>query len=56
MIPIAHPMSTRLGGGHVHIIRNKGTIVAQTIAVQLIPSGQPRKLDASDPGNCNFPN
>jgi hypothetical protein len=42
--------------GHVHIVRNEGTVVAQAIAVQLIPSGQPRRIDAPDPGNCNFPN
>jgi hypothetical protein len=33
-----------------------GTVVAQAIAVQLIPSGQPRRIDAPDAGNCNFPN
>jgi len=42
------------GGSHVHIIRNEGTIGAQTIAVQLIPAGQPRRIDAADPGNCHF--
>jgi quercetin dioxygenase-like cupin family protein len=43
------------GGSHVHIIRNESTTaVAQTIAVQLIPSGQPRRIDAPAPGNCPF--
>ena len=43
------------GGSHVHIIRNECTTdVAQTIAVQLIPSGQPRRIDAPAPGNCPF--
>lgn len=42
------------GAGHVHIIRNEGTEVAQTIAVQLIPAGQPRRIDAASPGNCPF--
>lgn len=42
------------GGDHVHIIRNEGTVPAQTIAVQIIPSGQPRRIDAADPGNCHF--
>lgn len=43
------------GGGHVHIIRNEGSVVAQTIAVQLIPSGQPRRTDIpTAPGNCPF--
>jgi quercetin dioxygenase-like cupin family protein len=42
------------GGEHVHIIRNEGTVEAQTVAVQLIPTGQPRRIDAVDPGNCHF--
>jgi hypothetical protein len=43
------------GDGHVHIIRNEGSAVAQTIAVQLIPAGQPRRIDVSPaPGNCPF--
>jgi uncharacterized RmlC-like cupin family protein len=42
------------GGDHTHVIRNEGTEVAQTVAVQLIPSGQPRRIDVPDPGNCPF--
>jgi hypothetical protein len=42
------------GGNHVHIVRNEGTVEAQSIAVQLIPAGQPRRIDAPDPGNCHF--
>lgn len=43
------------GGTHVHIIRNESTTdVAQTIAVQLIPTGQARRIDAPAPGNCSF--
>jgi hypothetical protein len=42
------------GGNHVHIIRNGGTVDAQTIAVQLIPANQLRRIDALDPGNCHF--
>jgi hypothetical protein len=42
------------GGGHVHIIRNEGPVVAQNIAVQLIPAGQPRRTDVPAPGNCLF--
>ena len=40
------------GGSHVHIIRNEGTVVAQTIAVQLIPAGAMRRIDAAAPANC----
>ena len=42
------------GGGHVHIIRNETTTVAQTVAVQIIPAGATRRQDAPDPGNCPF--
>lgn len=43
------------GGTHTHIIRNEGTVAAQTIAVQLIPAGQPRRIDVpTAPGNCPF--
>ena len=42
------------GGGHTHILRNEGAVPAETIAVQLIPAGQPRRVDVPDPGNCHF--
>jgi uncharacterized cupin superfamily protein len=42
------------GGDHVHIVRNEGAVVAQVIAVRLIPAGQPGRIDAPDPGNCHF--
>jgi len=42
------------GGDHVHIIRNEANAEAQTIAVQLVPKGAPRRIDAPDPGNCHF--
>jgi len=42
------------GGDHVHIVRNEGDVVAQTITVQLIPAGLPRRIDVPAPGNCPF--
>jgi hypothetical protein len=42
------------GGGHVHLIRNEGAVPASTIAVQLIPAGAVRRIDAPAPGNCAF--
>jgi quercetin dioxygenase-like cupin family protein len=42
------------GGEHVHIIRNQGTTQATSVTVQLIQAGQPRRIDAPDPGNCIF--
>lgn len=42
------------GGEHVHLIRNEGTVPASTIAVQTIPAGATRRIDAPDPGHCSF--
>jgi quercetin dioxygenase-like cupin family protein len=42
------------GGEHVHIIRNETDSPAQTIAVQLVPSGSTRRIDVAAPGNCPF--
>ena len=42
------------GHGHVHIVRNETTVEARTVAVQLIPAGATRRIDAPDPGNCPF--
>jgi hypothetical protein len=42
------------GDGHVHIIRNETSAVAQTIAVQLVPSGAVRREDAPKPGKCSL--
>jgi len=42
------------GGDHVHNLRNEGTVEARTIAVQLIPAGATRRIDAEDPGHCPF--
>jgi quercetin dioxygenase-like cupin family protein len=42
------------GGSSVHNVRNEGTVVAQSIAVQLIPAGAMRRIDAAPPANCPF--
>jgi len=42
------------GGGHVHLIRNETGADAKTIAVQLVPHGPMRRIDARPPGNCPF--
>ncbi|SRR6266568_6362007 len=42
------------GGGHVHIVRNEGDVPAVAYAFRLVPSGQPGRIDAPDPGNCPF--
>jgi hypothetical protein len=42
------------GGDHIHLIRNESTVQASTIALQLIPKGTERRIDAPAPGNCHF--
>ena len=43
------------GGTHSHIVRNEGTVVAETIAVQTIPTGFSRRIEVPvAPGNCPF--
>jgi hypothetical protein len=42
------------GDGHVHILRNEGTVVAETIAVQILGAGSVRRIDVPAPGTCPF--
>lgn len=42
------------GDGHVHLLRNETTEPAETVAVQILPQGAERRIDAPDPGNCPF--
>jgi uncharacterized cupin superfamily protein len=42
------------GGSDAHTLRNEGTTLAETIAVQLLPQGAPRKTDKPAPTNCSF--
>jgi len=44
---------TDAGGTDVHMLRNDGGDPAETIAVQFIPSGQPRRVDKPEPANCH---
>ena len=41
------------GGSDVHELVNAGTTPAETIAVQFIPQGQPRRIDKPKPSNCH---
>ena len=44
------------GRDHVHIIRNEGSVVASSIAVQLVPydpNKANRRIDAPAPANCS---
>jgi quercetin dioxygenase-like cupin family protein len=40
------------GGTDVHMLRNDGSVPAETIAVQFLPTGAVRRTDMPDPGNC----
>jgi quercetin dioxygenase-like cupin family protein len=42
------------GGDHVHVLRNEGSVEARTIAVQLVPAGATRRVDASGSPACPF--
>jgi quercetin dioxygenase-like cupin family protein len=43
---------TDVGCGDVHLIRNEGTVCAVNMVVQIVPAGQPRRMDAPQPANC----
>jgi quercetin dioxygenase-like cupin family protein len=40
------------GGDHVHLLRNEGSVPAETIAVQFLPAGASRRIDAPAPSGC----
>jgi hypothetical protein len=42
------------GGDHVHLLRNEDSVEARTIAVQLIPAGATRRIDAGGSAACPF--
>jgi quercetin dioxygenase-like cupin family protein len=42
------------GGQSEHILRNEGTVPAETVAVQFLPKDASRRIDEPDPGNCHF--
>jgi quercetin dioxygenase-like cupin family protein len=40
------------GGGHLHLVRNESAAPAEVGAVQIMPVGVPRRIDAPRPNNC----
>ncbi len=42
------------GDGHVHLLRNEGSVDAVTIAVQILPADAARRIDAPAPSHCPF--
>jgi quercetin dioxygenase-like cupin family protein len=43
---------TDIGCGDVHLVRNEGNVPAMDVAVQIVPAGQPRRIDADQPASC----
>ena len=55
--PVRYPAGTAFidaGGGHVHMVRNEGTEQLVTMAFQIIPAGEARRIGAPSPGYCPF--
>jgi hypothetical protein len=54
-VPGQAPTLVDPGSGHLHIIRNEGSVPASTIAVQLVPydpAKANRRIDAPAPESC----
>jgi quercetin dioxygenase-like cupin family protein len=43
---------TDVGCGDIHLVRNEGTVPAMDVAVQIVPAGAPRRIDADQPASC----
>ena len=43
---------TDIGCGDVHLVRNEGNVQAMDVAVQIVPAGAARRIDADQPANC----
>jgi len=43
---------TDIGCGDVHLVRNEGSVQAVDVAVQIVPAGGPRRIEADQPANC----
>lgn len=41
-------------GDHAHLLRNESGAPAETVAVQFLPVGATRRIDAPKPNNCDF--
>jgi quercetin dioxygenase-like cupin family protein len=55
--PVRYPAGTGFidaGGGHVHMVRNEGSEPLVTVAFQIIPAGDNRRIDVADPRHCPF--
>ena len=53
--PATYPAGTGFvdaGDGHVHMVRNAGSVQLELIAFQMIPAGAARRIESPDPGFC----
>ncbi|WP_205480490.1 hypothetical protein [Sphingomonas arenae] len=41
-------------GAHAHLLKNESGAAAETVAVQFLPEGAGRRIDAPQPNNCKF--
>jgi quercetin dioxygenase-like cupin family protein len=41
-------------GGHVHLVRNEGSVDTVVYVTSLVPQGATRRIDQPAPGNCPF--
>jgi hypothetical protein len=42
------------GGGHVHVVRNEGSVDLELVGLKTLPAGAPQRIDALSSGNCAF--
>ena len=40
--------------GHVHNVRNEGTVPLDVVVLYILPVGAPVRIDVPNPGNCPF--
>lgn len=58
--PLCQPKTYTVGQGfidsgeHAHLLRNDSGAPAETVAVQFLPDGGDRRIDAAKPNNCSF--
>jgi quercetin dioxygenase-like cupin family protein len=58
--PTCTPTYVAAGGaffeepGHVHMVRNEGSVATEFYVTFVLPAGVPPRTDESNPGNCPF--
>jgi hypothetical protein len=51
--PNCTPVVYHTGGcGDIHLVPNEGIVPAMDVAVQIVPAGAPRRIDAAQPASC----